>query len=183
MVNYKSLKKIEPDAKHYENLGKDLTNRFNSGIDYVKNSRIGKAAEFVKNEISYSVETNKAALKNPQTRKLWLFNHIPEILTIGYLGAYTVAAANYYTNPVLSDLARTGHAVKGTLLVPWSSAPIPKPSSDGFIHWNDDNMRPLYPLIEDKFVGGAIGIIPAAAKYGYKGAGVIKRALNKENKK
>lgn len=129
------------------------------------------AVRNLKNEIRYSIDANKAALQDLETRKWWLahkaLKYLPEIVTCVYLTSYAIADHIYYSNLNLAELAKSGSAIKGTFLVPWGSAPVPKESSDGFIHWNDENSRPLYP-VENRVVGALIGIIPAAAKYVYK---------------
>lgn len=176
-----ALERAGNDGKHYGTLGKGLTERFKSGVDYIRNSGVGKTAELIKDEVSYSIATEKQALKNPETRKRWLLNKAlqfaPEILTVIYLVSYVIADHNYYSNPILAEIARTGSAVKGTILVPWGSAPIPKPQSDGFIHLNSSNTRPLYPVIEDRIGGGAVGLIPDSIYRFYKGMKYV------ENKK
>jgi hypothetical protein len=173
-----ALERTGNDRKHYGPLGKGLTERFKSGADYIRTSRVGKTAEPIKNEISYSIATEKQALRNPETRKRWFLNRAlqfaPEVLTVIYLVSYVIADHNYYSNPILAELARTGSAVKGTILVPWGSAPIPKPQSDGFIHWNSNNTRPLYPVIEDRIVGGAVGLISDSIYRIYKGVKYVK---------
>jgi hypothetical protein len=180
MTGYSSPERRENDRKHYETHGKRLIQHFKLPVDCVRNSRVGKTAEHIKDEITCSIAIQNQALKNPETRKRWFFNKAlqftPEILTGLYLVGYAIADHNYYSNRILTDLSRTGSAVKGTILVPWSSAPIPNQQSDGFIHWNPDNTRPLYPVIEDRIGGAAIGLIPDVMYRIYKGVKHLKKA-------
>jgi hypothetical protein len=204
MVKYSSLKKAENNSTHYENLGRGLTDRFKSGMEYVKNSRVGKTAGHIRDEIGYSIATDKVALKNPETRKWWLAHKIlkyaPEIATSAYLIGYAIADNHYYSFPHLADLAKEGLTTKGSwtqpdpnhiakpvehslniLLKPWCTTSPPLTNSFGQYEWNSSNTRPLYPIIEDRIGGGAVGLIPDAV---YRGAQAIRKGVKHfKNKK
>jgi hypothetical protein len=117
-----------------------------------------------------------------------LISYVPEMFAIVYLIAYGVADNLYYATPHLADLAEQGLTTKGSWtehsrveisiptthsleipLKPWfRTAPPPSNDFDGYIVWSSANLRPLYPIMEDRFGGALLGIIPLVAKYAYK---------------
>jgi hypothetical protein len=184
-VNCKSTKKVEEadyDSKeHCSSLG--LTDFFKP-IEYVKKSKVGGAFGKIKNEIRLSVYTTKEALKKPETRKLWLINHvvknIPEIITAGYLISYGIANYLYYQDPKLANLASKGLTTEGSypnfaggkisldVVKPWIAPPTNRIPTDYFGYVSENHVRPL-TILEDDKVGVSLGFIPAAAKYVWKG--------------
>jgi len=117
-----------------------------------------------------------------------LVSYVPEVFAIVYLIAYGVADNLYYATPHLADLAEQGLTTKGSWtehsrweisiptthsleipLKPWfRTAPPPSNDFDTYIVWSSANLRSLYPIIEDRFGGALLGIIPLVAKYAYK---------------
>jgi hypothetical protein len=194
-VNCKSIEKVEEadyDSKeHCSSLG--LTDFFKP-IEYVK-SEVGGAFGKIKNEIRLSVYTAKEALKKPETRKLWLINHvvknIPEIITAGYLISYGIANYLYYQDPKLANLASKGLATEGSytnfaggkisldVVKPWIAPPTNRIPTDYFGHVSENHVRPL-TILEDDKVGVSLGFIPAAAKYVWKGVRHLARASDRE---
>jgi hypothetical protein len=132
---------------------------------------------------------NGHALRDKGTRKYRLLYYLPEFITIGYLIAYGVAECHYYSNPILSELARQGLTTKGfwtenyhgvikpvehsmEAFKPWILPDLPPPDSFGMVHVQS---RPLTPIETD--IGGAlVGFIPVGLKYSVKLVKHIKKS-------
>jgi hypothetical protein len=118
-----------------------------------------------------------------------LISYLPEVFVVVYLIAYGVADHLYYATPHLAELAGEGLTTKGFWtehsrfseeinipvthsleipLKPWFRTAPPPEDFEGFRMWSSDNLRPLYPIIEDRFGGALVGTIPLVAKYSYK---------------
>jgi hypothetical protein len=112
MVKYSSIKETENNSDHHENLGRELADRFNSGLDYVKNSSVYNLAKqcgsSLKNRAKFACSSLAEAVKEsaqkvgiPTNRGYWKEHPWHAALTIGLaMASVGTAASDLY---VLSD--------------------------------------------------------------------------------
>jgi len=124
-----------------------------------------------------------------RTRKYKLIYYLPELLTICYLVAYGVAEHNYYSNPMMAELAREGFTTRGywtgdnrhdiiipndiiipteqsmEAFKPWKLPERFPPLSSGLeFHFTHVERRPL-TFIETDLGGALLGLVPVGLKY------------------
>lgn len=167
-----------------------MTDPFRRSFDYVKNSSVGKFLGSVKDEIKFSANTTKEALKKPETRKRRLINHTPEFLTIGSVVYYGVADVRYYSDSLLAKLAKEGLTTNGTYTTGGVRFPLltakpcitPAYIPRDLIGRNGDIppmlTRKLSPF-ENDYVGFAMRTIPVDVKYDKKGIEKVNKHFKK----
>jgi hypothetical protein len=183
---------LAPACECYQRLENEITGRFRRSFDYVKNSSVGKFLGNMKDEIKFSAYKTKESLKKPETRKLWIKNHIPEFITIGFLAYWGVSEQLYYSNPILARLAKEGLTTNGTYVTDYHGITIPVTHSINvikpFVYPQLDQIprdslgnipagytRKLSPL-ENDYLQGFMGTLPTIGKYSKKG---VKHFKNK----
>lgn len=174
---------VEDSLGCYQRLGKGVTDRLRRGVNYAKNSSVGKFLGNVKDEFNLSIYLTKEAFKDPETKHLWIKNHIinniPEILTAVFLTTYGYFDARYYSDPLLSKLAAKGLTTNGTYVSDRVSFPlltfkpfitpayIPRTLIDRNGNIPSKYTRPLTPF-ENDYDWFAACTLPADVKYGIK---------------